>query len=110
MIAIAAWRSGPGGGRGGIPVAWRSGPKPEKLCPISSSWIPSTSLQKTFARDTEEANAKLAGILVELRKGLPIPELAKRCTDTFAGTYLAAPVLWTESGAPVPPERYAGKG
>jgi hypothetical protein len=90
------------------PAAFVSqGPKPGKICPITFILEPMTSLQQTFARDTEEANADLAVILVELRKGVPIPELVKRCLDKFAGTYLAVPVLWTESGATVTPEKSA---
>lgn len=84
-------------------------PKPDKICPITFVLEPMTSLQQKFARDTEKANADLAVILVELRNGVPIPELAQRCAAEFALTYLAMPVLWTESGTSVPPEKYPGK-
>jgi len=68
-----------------------------------------TSLQQRFATDTEKANADLAVILVALRSGVPIPELAQRCATLFASTYLARPILWTESSTRVPPQGFPGK-
>ena len=85
------------------------GPKPEKICPITFVLDPVTSLQQRFATDTEKANADLAGILVELRGDVSIPVLAQKCATLFTGTYLARPVLWTESGTRVPPQGFPGK-
>jgi hypothetical protein len=85
------------------------GPKPEKICPITFVLDPVTSLQQRFATDTEKANADLAVILVALRSGVPIPELAQRCATLFASTYLARPILWTESSTRVPPQGFPGK-
>jgi hypothetical protein len=110
MIAVAVVASGILAAASQAPVAFVSqGPKPGKICPITFILEPMTSLQETFARDTEEANANLAVILVELRKGAPIPGLAQRCAKEFALTYLAYPVLWTEAGAPVPLREFDGK-
>lgn len=79
-------------------------PKPEKLCPITFHLDPTTSLQRRFARDVEETNAKLAQTLVDLRNNL-MPtkdsvrvDLRAACGERFTGTYLANPVLWDESG------------
>jgi len=81
-------------------------PKPEKLCPITFHLDPVTSLQRRFARDVEETNAKLAQTLVDLRNNLMPPkdwvrvDLGAACKKRFAGTYLADPVLWDEKGNP----------
>lgn len=94
---------------GGLAAAGQVPPKPEKICPITFVLEPATSLQQRFARDTEKANADLAKNLVLLRQGMPIPQLAQKCAADFEDSYLARPVLWTESGAPVPPGDFRGK-
>lgn len=94
---------------GALAAAGQVPPKPEKICPITFVLEPMTTLQQRFARDTEKANAGLAVILVELRKGTSVPDLAQKCAAEFAESYLASPMLWTETGAPVPPEGFRGK-
>lgn len=80
--------------------------KPEKLCPITFHLNPVTTLQTRFSADIEKTNAKLAQTLVDMRKCLATAdtkddeELLAECKIGYAGTYLANPVLWDESGKP----------
>jgi len=81
-------------------------PKPEKLSPITFHLFPSTPLQDRFAKDIERTNARLAQDLVDWRTAKALmtgyeadrKKLAAGLYDTYAGTYLAHPVLWDENG------------
>jgi len=81
-------------------------PKPEKLCPITFHLDPPTLLQAHFAAGIERTNAKLAQDLVSLRHDRALNDeklragLAGEFEKAYAGTYLAFPVLWDETGVP----------
>lgn len=85
-------------------------PKPEKTRPITFHLDPTSSLQARLAADTEKTNGNLATRLSGFRESLPahppdsadrklwLAHLAGEYDGSFAGTYLAHPILLGEDG------------
>ena len=78
-------------------------PKPEKLCPITFHFEP-TTLQAGFSRQIEQTNAMLAQDLAGLRNnhefmgGRISPGLVSEFEKKYRKSYLAYPALWDEKG------------
>ncbi|MCJ7484913.1 MAG: hypothetical protein MUQ25_01925 [Candidatus Aminicenantes bacterium] len=86
----------------------RSGPKPEKVCPITFHLDPVTSLQRNVAAAIEKTNAVLAQKLAGLRTSIlgnrrVAPDYNEKIwvnnfRHVFKSTYLKDPLLWGDDG------------